>query len=313
MHPAKPLQAVRESAAFVARRARYVRVQEDAIAAFADRVAAGEMPRIEWDEEHHFRDGGPATAHYLLVLDALNFCFWPEPSWNYNRLALALKQSMLNEPERFDAARLASASEADVRTMLGGSDDIPLLGQRVALLREVGAVLSARWQGQAANLIRAADHSASDLVALATAEFPGFRDHAIYQGWPIYLYKRAQILAGDLWGSFDGQGLGRFDDIDQLTMFADYRVPQLLRGEGILEYNTRLASIVDLCRELPSGSDLEIEIRAASIHAVELLRDALAARDIQISALELDWILWNEGEAQQQELKPHHRTLTIYY
>ena len=25
----------------------------------------------------HFVDGGPLTAQYLLVLDALNFCFWP--------------------------------------------------------------------------------------------------------------------------------------------------------------------------------------------------------------------------------------------
>lgn len=24
----------------------------------------------------HFVDGGPLTAQYLLVVDALNFCFW---------------------------------------------------------------------------------------------------------------------------------------------------------------------------------------------------------------------------------------------
>ncbi len=197
--------------------------------------------------------------------------------------------------------------------MLGDSDDIPLLAQRTALLREVGAVLAARWQGEAATLVRAADHSAARLVALVTAELPGFRDHAIFQGWPIYLYKRAQIFVGDVWGSFEGAGLGRFDDIEQLTMFADYRIPQLLRAEGVLEYNTRLASIVDLCRELPSGSDLEIELRACSIHAVERLRDALAERGFAISALELDWILWNVGEERQGVLQPHHRTLTIYY
>ncbi len=27
--------------------------------------------------ELHFMDGGPLTAQYLLVVDALNFCFWP--------------------------------------------------------------------------------------------------------------------------------------------------------------------------------------------------------------------------------------------
>ncbi|MGH2542499.1 MAG: queuosine 5'-phosphate N-glycosylase/hydrolase, partial [Ardenticatenaceae bacterium] len=269
MHPTKPLQSVRDSAAYVAQRAHFVSIREEVIATLAERIGRGEMPRITWDDEHHFRDGSPATAQYLLVLDALNFCFWPEPSWDYNRLALALKQAVLAEPERFQAANLARVTEADVRAMLGGSDDIPLLEQRAALLREVGIVLAQRWEGEAAKLIRAAGQSADTLVALVTAEFPGFRDHAIYHGWPIYFYKRAQIFVGDLWGSFAGESLGRFDDIARLTMFADYRIPQLLRAEGILDYSTRLASIVDLCRELPSGSDLEIEIRAATIHAVE--------------------------------------------
>jgi hypothetical protein len=313
MHPTNPLQTVREGAAFVAQRARYVSINEEAIAALAGRIAAGEMPRLAWDEAHHFSDGAPLTAQYLLVLDALNFCFWPEPSWDYNRLALTLKRALLDTPARFRAANLARVTAADVRAMLGDGDDIPLLEQRTALLREVGAVLAARWEGEAANLVRAADQSAARLIALVTAELPGFRDHAIYRGRPIYFYKRAQIFVGDLWGAFGGEGLGRFDDIGQLTMFADYRVPQLLRGEGILAYNARLASIIDLCRELPSGSDLEIELRATTIHAVELLRAALTERGYTITALELDWILWNVGESRQRDLKPHHRTLTIYY
>lgn len=313
MDSLNPLQAVRVGADFVTTHARSVRVDEAAIEALASRIAQGEMPRIPWDDVHHFRAGEMETAQYLLLLDALNFCFWPEPAWDYNRLALALKTTMLTEPERFSASALARATVADTRALLGGRDDIPLLAQRMALVREVGQVLAARWDGQAAHLIEAAQGSVARLVALVTAEFPGFRDHAVYRGHPIYLYKRAQIFAGDLWGSFGGQGLGRFDDIDQLTMFADYRVPQLLRAEGILHYDSRLASLVDLCRELPSGSEPEIEIRATTIHAVELLRATLHRRGFSITALELDWILWNVGEAQQKRHQPHHRTLTIYY
>lgn len=32
-----------------------------------------------------------ATAQYLLVLDALNFCFWPQPGLEYEHLARGLK------------------------------------------------------------------------------------------------------------------------------------------------------------------------------------------------------------------------------
>lgn len=38
----------------------------------------GELPPIKWDFEGiHYFDNGPLTAQYMLVLDALNFCFWP--------------------------------------------------------------------------------------------------------------------------------------------------------------------------------------------------------------------------------------------
>jgi hypothetical protein len=39
----------------------------------------------------HFFDGGPLTAQYLLVIDTLNFCFWPEGGLEYEHLARGLK------------------------------------------------------------------------------------------------------------------------------------------------------------------------------------------------------------------------------
>lgn len=40
----------------------------------------------------HLSSGGDAAvAQYLLVLDALNFCFWPQPGLEYEHLARGLK------------------------------------------------------------------------------------------------------------------------------------------------------------------------------------------------------------------------------
>jgi hypothetical protein len=39
--------------------------------------------------------------------------------------------------------------------------------------------------------------------------------------------KRAQILIADVWACFNGEAYGAFADIDTITMFADYRVPQV--------------------------------------------------------------------------------------
>ena len=44
-------------------------------------------------------------------------------------------------------------------------------------------------------MVRAAHGSASELVRLLTAHFPGFRDQAIYNGRQAFFYKRAQVCA----------------------------------------------------------------------------------------------------------------------
>ena len=57
-------------------------------------------------------------------------------------------------------------------------------------------------------------------------EFSGFRDEAIYKGEQIFFYKRAQILCADLIGAYnDIEHPKKFKNKEELTMFADYRVP----------------------------------------------------------------------------------------
>ena len=47
----------------------------------ADTPPPSSWPQVSpkaFDEDMHFSDGGsPLMAQYLLVVDALNFCFWP--------------------------------------------------------------------------------------------------------------------------------------------------------------------------------------------------------------------------------------------
>lgn len=73
----------------------------------------------------------------------------------------------------------------------------------------------------------------------------------------VHFYKRAQIFVADLWGAFHGVGLGQFDDIDQLTMFADYRVPQMLYGLGVLVYNQDLVDKIENRQEILPGRQFE--------------------------------------------------------
>ncbi len=149
---------------------------------------------------------------------------------------------------------------------------IPLFEQRLQNVHEVGRVLLDRYDGQFANAIEQADHSAVRLVLLLAHQFPSFHDVAFYRGHEVRFFKRAQICVADLHGSFGGKGWGSFTDLDQLTAFADYKVPQVLRHFGILGYSPSLAARIDKQELLTPGSEEEIELRAATIWACELLR-----------------------------------------
>lgn len=78
---------------------------------------------------------------------------------------------------------------------------------------------------------------------------------------PVRILKRAQILVADLWACFEGEGYGEFWDIDKITMFADYRVPQILNSMGCLYYSPTLDGAIRAKKEIPPGSSWEVQLR----------------------------------------------------
>lgn len=321
------------STAPVVHTARHVRVDGARATAVAAQIAGGDLAAPAWDETLHFRDGTWRSAGWILALDALNFCFWsvsPEPAgrWRvgyrgevydgYRALAAALTRAVEEGRPLWDAAYLAAVDAAELAAILRpvpGSPEIPLFAERLANLRELGQGLSASYPGAtpAAALIADAGGSAAQLVRNVVRTFPSFDDVATYDGQEIRFYKRAQILVADLHGAFAGAGLGAFHDLDTLTAFADYKVPQVLRGLGVIAYDAPLAAAIARRELLPPGSPEEVEIRAATIWGCELIRRALAARGRPLRAFEIDWALWTAGQALPAATEPYHRTLTRFY
>ncbi|GKV53432.1 hypothetical protein SLEP1_g59958, partial [Rubroshorea leprosula] len=96
------------------------------------------IPKVEWDYEGiHYFDNGPLTVQYLLVLDALNFCFWPDKDLTYDHLASGLKEALLNDKSAFDADRLQQYTGLQLRELLKWPRPLPLEDERVRLLHEV--------------------------------------------------------------------------------------------------------------------------------------------------------------------------------
>lgn len=319
----------------------HVRIDNHAVSRVAA-VLADSDASPTWDADLHYRatgaHGDERTAMWLLILDALNFCFWgqgadPQVRWRvrwkdelvdgYVALVAALTNAVERGYPLHDANWLSSVSASDVAEILApaeGHTEIPLLDYRVEHLRELGTGLLPYGEQPASAFIQSAQGSAVALVRKIVETFPSFNDVTT---WPynetgfsrneVRFYKRAQILVGDISGGLAGSPLAEFHDLERLTAFADYKVPQILREMGVLGYDEDLAHSVDTRTRLAPGSRMEIEIRAGTIIACDRLVAALQACGKEITAAELDWQLWSLSQSLGVQSRPYHLTETIFY
>jgi hypothetical protein len=288
---------VRTACAAIAADARHVRIDIDALAP----LQAAPAPAL--DPERHYLDGEPGdVATYLLTLDAINFGsgWFPllckrihegTPISGYFTVAWALT-------DRFRAhgpwtnAELRAMTATQIAEVLGQPADLELMALYAQALRTLGAFLGQR---SALDLVARAGGSAQALATTLATGMAMFADTGFY--------KRAQIVAHNLALA----GVASFDDLDELTIFADNLVPHVLRCAGVLAYDDALAAHIDAGLLLPMDRR-EREIRACAVHACELIarREAIAPRI-------LDARLWNHGQLAEIKARPRHRCRTVYY
>jgi hypothetical protein len=301
--------------------ARFVSIEQDALQKIAEPI----KKRFDAGFQFHSNDSiSEESVQLLFIEDAVNFCFWAgqdEPKWQIERndgtrvggwygLEACLKRAISESTPLLDARYLASLSEKDGAHLFRSANGvtIPLLEKRVENLREAGTVLLEKFNGQFANLLTAADNDAIQIVRLTAEHFPSFRDVSVLDGKPVFFYKRAQILPKDLSYVFEARGK-YLANIDDLTAFADYKLPQFFRAHAVLAYSHELAERVDSYIPLAHDSREEIEIRAASVWIVELLRQILPG----MTAADIDNTIWLLSQSLPGDTKPYHRTRTIFY
>jgi hypothetical protein len=321
------LLAVLPSCHTVVEQSRFVHINGSAISTLLSHAALLEIPPlVPGPAPYHFFDGTAVTAEWIFVLDTINHCFWPEVGdsrWTifygneelsgYWALAACLKRAMEEGIPIHQPATLAGLDFKALDYIFRGRGTIPLLGERLANLRQAGQILLDRFQGSFTRLLDLAQGSAFKLVQLLTSEFPSFNDVAVYNGRKVFFFKRAQLLIHDLWCIFSGDSWGRFFDLHLLTAFADYKLPQVLRHLGVISYEPELAERIQNLEHIQAGSAEEVEIRAATIWAVELIRQELSAHGQKISSARLDSWLWYLGQDDACRTLPYHRTRTIFY
>ncbi|KAG1825004.1 hypothetical protein EV424DRAFT_1320710 [Suillus variegatus] len=312
-----------------------------------------------------------ACLNWIFLISSLNFSFWSEKegqpdrygiewrtSWGsetmtvhtgYWSLVAALNRALeegipIIDPRFYSSETLCPDSLiAHVfRAAPQSAESMPLFNERLAIMREVGAILcNNEFGGSYLGFLQAFQTrydnqgTALDLVQFVTDSFPSFRDDRMFNGRRVYFWKRPQILVAETWAAFYPEnpytphpifpGLDGAH-ISALTMFADYRVPQILHHLRILAYPPSLKHKLCTGKPLGAGSREEMSLRAASIIAVERIRSEMirCGSDWEASCVLIDFYLWDLAKKLQggkgclegietEGILPVHRTRSIWY
>jgi hypothetical protein len=287
------LDEVRRQCADITANARWVQIDLERVR------TVGRAPPPQLDPVRHYLEGSRAdVAAYMLTLDAINFGSGWFPTLRkrpgcsgYFTVAWSLADRWRSEGA-WPAAELRRIDAPTVAAVLGQDPGHELVELYARALRDLGRFLGERTALEA---IGESSGSAERLAETLAAGMPFFDDRGFW--------KRAQIAPNDLALA----GVAEFYDLDRLTIFADNLVPHVLRVDGVLRYDERLAAHID-AGELLEPGEQEREIRACAVHACELIAERTGTPPRVI-----DMWLWNRGQAPRYKAIPRHRTRTVFY
>jgi len=293
-----PGKLVEKSPALFAARAFY---EPELVSIDPDRAAllAGEMissaSRQEIDACEDWGSEERAFLPYFLFLNSINFMFWKiAPSGEVERYeawgaqgSVAMSRGMRMF---FHAAekiwRDSHVAEEEAHRIVEENFDrcfpsIPARNSRLKMLMDV-AGNPARLR----SVCRSISHRVHSRGVISPVDIL-----MLIENFPVAFgsdpfCKRVQLALMMISARYSRYG--RRIPVKGFSAAADYQLPKVLRGEGVLVYSQDLASLVDTGTKLTHGSSEELAIRASTVLACELLKD-LSALDMS----SVDHWLWS--------------------
>lgn len=257
----------------------------------------------------------------LGVFASINFCYWSinkADKWKYyskisekeedgaTALYLALIENYKKNNNIFVGSNLKALDQNKLKTILINRNQIPLFNERLQILRDFGKIIERKYGNHFYNFIQAnTKFNACEIITNLLIAFPSFDDSYKYNDKRVWFLKRAQLLISMIHDQFEDV----FDNsvVAELTAFADYKIPMMLEKAGILQYSNALKEKIEKRKLISKDSQMELEIRASMIQAVEEIKKKSR---IKITSAYIDNLLW---EKSQKIHGNYHLTLTTAY
>ncbi len=306
------LEKIPITAKEVMRHATEVRISFPAIEVLVNQ----EIPRGKhWGEANAFgfMDHDIKTIiHFLLGYQSIDFSFWSKNKWKITTEdgildgSQALMYIFIQNLELFtDFSKLEKMTLEEFRELLKGENEIPLLEERYQILQEVAHIVNTKMQGDFYHYIKNIRDD-RELFEVIIQEFPSFKDERTYQGKPVYFYKLASLLTSDIM-HLRNQKEENIYDYSHIVGCSDYKIPQIMRSLGFISYSEELSQKIDNEEEIAYNSKEEIEIRAATIVVLDILREKTG-----LCGMEVNDFLWLSSQSGKKKA-PYHLTRTTNY
>ncbi len=304
-----------------------VLIDEESIYKFSINIDKSYLLKSEYNKDTLLGEnyGEEEYIAFVFVYNSLNFSYWGYPKWTINiqgnnydgsaAMIRAIKRAITEGHNILNSKFLINLTKKQLSEIFRGNIEIPLFKERLKLLNILGELIENKYQGSFKKFIDEAKWDAELIVEKLSKELPDiFNDTNIYIGQNINFYKRAQLIPAHLYDLYNLNIIkSPIYNIDKLTAFADYKVPQLMRNLGIIKYSSDLSYKIDNLIEIPAGSNDEIEIRIATIWAIELCTRQIKKYIPQVTSTQVHGVFWFSGQKSNIEIKPYHRTRTIWY
>lgn len=309
------LEKIIKSCKYVADNSKSVKINETNLDKFIEKIKKVETEHWLAFSPYNLLDLPTETIiNFLLVYEAIDFSFWGNPKWTIDTPtgkedgSIALLYAILKYVREKNTTDFSNITIDEFRKILKGNVEIPLFEERYNIIRNVSDIVNEKMNGNFYTFIKGVTLD-TELFEIIVKCFPNFKDERKYREKTIYFYKLAQLLTSDILHIRELKENIKVD-YSHLVGCSDYKIPQVMRGLGILEYSYKLSNIIDNKKEIKVNSEYEIEIRANMLVAIDLIKKKLGNR---VCAIDINDYIWSQGRNKNIELKPYHLTRSINY
>ncbi len=243
----------------------------------------------------------------LMYYHSVGFCYWGNPKWNvviddreYDG-AYAMLYSLVNTFK----SGIKIVDEDMFKTIVKSDNEIPLIDKRIRNIKLLNNYFENNdFYNDISNI-----NIDKDLFLYIINNFSYLEDESIYKDKEVYFYKLAQLLTSDILHIMNIKE-NKEIDCSNIIGCADYKIPQVLRGLDILEFNNELSSLVDSGTVLEKDSDMEIEIRANTLVVIDYIYNKLNKKYERIY---INDYIWLQGQDKNKINNLYHLTKTSKY